>query len=232
MADLSKIDFTKCVLPMWMTMKWDVKFISGITHPIHIRNGIGAIAVRAKSQGSPWRIGTRELTASFDELDQLHEMCAQVDAFIERELKRIAEESLPPWRECELEEAEEFRVKGPEWPLNWLPIAVRVGAYEPSKYEYRTRKPLPKLPTVVLPDGCSFAEHRGVLLYDSRTGVSYRVPTDDRTRDIFLACCAASDEMREKHILTTDDDGLGWRTWSVPPTLRKGRYEVLFRKIG
>jgi hypothetical protein len=89
MKDLSKIDWTKCELPMWQTMKFDVKYITGINHPIHIRNhGIGAVAVRGASDGSKWRIGTRELTASFTELDDLKAICAKVDAFIETEMRR------------------------------------------------------------------------------------------------------------------------------------------------
>lgn len=106
MTDLSRIDFSRCELPPWQDVRYSVHYIPNIIHPVHIRNGgIGSIAVRGPDRGAPWRIGTREVTATFEELEKLKSICANVDAFIASELKRMEEETLPPWRECAKTEA-------------------------------------------------------------------------------------------------------------------------------
>lgn len=127
----------------------------------------------------------------------------QVDAFIVAELKRIKEESLPPWRECTLEEALEYPDVSKYQYITpygtfepWTPIARRQGS-PVGTYRYRTRAPKqePKRPAVKAPEGWYWGKNvRGEFQLSKPTrSDTFSVPWGREVRDAMLACVAAFD---------------------------------------
>lgn len=167
MTDLSKIDFSKCELPRW---RGKVLRVDRVIEGIHIdtsdRFGTVHVAVKVlpgfhHPNENQW---IAQHPATFTELDDLSDICAKVDAFIESELKRIEEEKLPPWRDCTLDEAmanpecSEACVKMnrcatdtlEQWTTYHKKRIERCIGMSADKYKCRTRapKPEPKKETV------------------------------------------------------------------------------------
>jgi hypothetical protein len=142
MTDLSTIDFSKLELPMWNGLVLlAIKRADGV----HIRDGLESVkerngAIVCRDEVGVWWVTRQCPQASFSQLDDLKAICAKVDAFIAAEQKRLIEAALPPWRDCGLEEAEEWswyydNVREP-W---WRPMIERLGNEAPECYRYRTR---------------------------------------------------------------------------------------------
>lgn len=145
MINLSNTNFSKLELPRWNGLV--LRAVLMIGGSLHIRDGadsskelFGAIACRNINDGQ-WITGHRP-KSSFVQLDELKAICAKVDAFIASETKRTAEAALPSWRDCGLEEAQEWTLfYDGEQQQEWRPIDRCNGDSPKERYRYRTRAP-------------------------------------------------------------------------------------------
>jgi hypothetical protein len=201
MTDYSKIDFSKCKLPMWRAYQAKVDLWYGEVH-VHANNGWIA---RKIERG--WDVGVPVCT--FEQIDELKAICAKVDEFIASELKRIEEESLPPWRDCSREEAQEYKNKF-SGDCDWCPIDTYRGQHPPYKFHTRAPKPEQKIPSVKAPEGWEWATvGNRTLCIDRGNNSDAYVPDNKSKRDAMLACVAAYDERHRIDYQTFTNLSLG-----------------------
>jgi hypothetical protein len=205
-VDYSKIDFSNCKLPRYENCGM---FAVNDGLGVQIQMGDSSkltVATWCKSDSMHrWRvIHVDSSVRAF--IEHLLECTKLVDAFITSELKRIAEEALPPWRECSEEEAQGYRFlqKDGTWSMLY-PMGNHGGSVIVS-YRYFTRAPKaePNIPTVKAPEGWEWkldapggkTPRRWYLMRTARPGQGdvYIQPETESDRAAMLACCAAYDE--------------------------------------
>jgi hypothetical protein len=88
MTDLSTIDFTKLELSYWNSMTLKATLTQGWVHLRSVAHG----SIATRDLVGTWKVTNQCPDSAFVQLDELKAICAQVDAFIEIELKRLSNE--------------------------------------------------------------------------------------------------------------------------------------------
>jgi hypothetical protein len=229
MTDLSKLDFSKCHLPDWNGLQLRAAWVHGCN--LHIRDGedylkevYGAIACYHFDK-KEWRVTHQVPESDFEQLDELKAICAQVDAFIAAELKRVERANVKLSNGYELlqNHVDDYRaailqsgsmyawIVTDEWHIasvtrsrNYEVLAAITEADALMKPELPWRecpkaeaKVEAKIPMVKPPEGTEWVLWGGKKeLAISGKDLWHYAPEDKQHRDAMLACVAAFDEQQ------------------------------------
>lgn len=134
MSDLSKIDWSRCEIGILSERMSNGDLRSIRIRPVWdephrnpvLKLGEPGSSVAALT-GNGWQMLEGAVLMTIDQVEFVLRYMKHVAAFIESELKRMAEEALPPWRECALEEAmanpecSECKISEPPVWSGWFP---------------------------------------------------------------------------------------------------------------